>query len=175
MTTKPILGWTDYPLYEHEAGQRCPTRLVEILSYDNNKYAKVRHLVDGHVVEVKTGYIFKNPVLTKNFPIFTWYLLGGGKRKNWRPREKKTTWVFYGGPNSCQNANRFDTLQKALRAALVHAKRIKNGVAVTQDRYQRGGKGGEWYGRIEFWVWPNGYCGKYRNRLQKIPAYRVIK
>lgn len=63
-------AYTDYPL------QTNPTSSVveiEVLSYDRNKYAGVRH--DGEEEEIKTGYIYKDPACTKLFPKIHWVLL----------------------------------------------------------------------------------------------------
>lgn len=63
-------AYTNYPL------QTNPTSSVveiEVLSYDRNKYAGVRH--DGEEEEIKTGYIYKDAELTKRFAEIEWYLL----------------------------------------------------------------------------------------------------
>lgn len=51
--------WTDYPFdrlgdipYE-----KAPVREIEVLSYDNNKYCKIK--VEGLYEEIKTGYIYQ--------------------------------------------------------------------------------------------------------------------
>jgi len=53
--------WTDYPVVElgDTPGREAPIRPVAILSYDGNKYCRV--LVEGVEIEIKAGYIYKQP------------------------------------------------------------------------------------------------------------------
>ena len=52
-------AWTDYPFeyLQDEAGKKAPVREVEVLSYDGDKYCRVR--VCGHEDEIKAGYIYQ--------------------------------------------------------------------------------------------------------------------
>lgn len=57
---KNVSAWTDYPFIElgDIPYKPAPIRHVLVLSYDQNKYAKI--YVEGHdlVTEVKWGYLF---------------------------------------------------------------------------------------------------------------------
>ena len=52
-------AWTDYPFahLQDEAGKKAPVREIEVLSYDGDKYCRVR--VCGHEDEIKAGYIYQ--------------------------------------------------------------------------------------------------------------------
>ena len=52
-------AWTDYPFtqLQDEAGKNAPVREIEVLSYDGDKYCRVR--VCGHEDEIKAGYIYQ--------------------------------------------------------------------------------------------------------------------
>lgn len=51
--------WTDYPF--DRLGdipyKKAPVREIEVLSYDDNKYCKIK--VEGLHEEIKTGYIYQ--------------------------------------------------------------------------------------------------------------------
>ena len=53
-----MLAWTDYPFtwLGDKAGQGAPIRQIEVLSYDDNKYCRVK--VCGGFDEIKAGYIY---------------------------------------------------------------------------------------------------------------------
>lgn len=73
-------AYTDYPL------QTNPNREVveiDVFSYDRNKYCCVRHNEEEE--EIKRGYIWKDPELTKQFPLIHWLSL---PREPW---DKKPT------------------------------------------------------------------------------------
>jgi hypothetical protein len=54
-------AWTDYPFTElgDTAGEIAPVRMVEVLSYDGDKYCKV--CVNDVYEEIKTGYLYTQP------------------------------------------------------------------------------------------------------------------
>lgn len=54
-----IIAYTDYPFEElgDEAYKEAPIRLVEVISYDNNKYCKIK--INDRVLEVKRGYLYR--------------------------------------------------------------------------------------------------------------------
>lgn len=87
-------AYTDYPL---ETNPTSGVVEIEVLSYDRNKYAGVRH--DGEEEEIKIGYIYKDPACTKTFANIHWLLL---PRNPWdkKPtrleayREHKKTYRF---------------------------------------------------------------------------------
>jgi len=58
---KNVSGWTDYPIAElgDIPYQKAPIRQVLVLSYDQDKYAKI--YVQGIVTEVKRGYLYGQP------------------------------------------------------------------------------------------------------------------
>lgn len=66
---KKITCWTDYPFVElgDVAGKTAPIRHVRVISFDNNKYARVSLIGTGGVdrwdVEcfVKAGYLYSKP------------------------------------------------------------------------------------------------------------------
>ncbi len=57
---KNITGWTDYPIIEigDISGKKAPIRRIRVLSFDNNKYAKVEILGYAVTVEIKAGYLY---------------------------------------------------------------------------------------------------------------------
>ena len=57
MTIK--VAWTDYPILKlgDVSGKDAPLRLVEVLSYDKDKYCEIR--VHGVRELVKRGYLYK--------------------------------------------------------------------------------------------------------------------
>lgn len=73
-------AYTDYPLQTNPNSEVVE---IEVFSYDRNKYCTVRHA--GEEEEIKSGYIWKDPELTKQFPLIHWLML---PRKPW---EKKPT------------------------------------------------------------------------------------
>ena len=87
MAKRIIKGFTNYFSDVAEDGETINyvATPIEILSYDNNKYAEVR-LPSGEETEIKTGYIYADEALTRHFKEVDWFVLGGGKRQNFRPR-----------------------------------------------------------------------------------------
>jgi hypothetical protein len=53
---KNLIAFTDYPLYHREAGKLAPIRKVEVLSFDGNKYVKIKYR--GRLFEIKAGYLY---------------------------------------------------------------------------------------------------------------------
>lgn len=55
---EPINAWTDYPILRmgDTSGELAPIRKCKVLSYDGNKYCRVR--VGRYVEEIKWGYIY---------------------------------------------------------------------------------------------------------------------
>lgn len=63
-------SWTDYPIaiFGDVEGVEAPIREVDVLSYDGDKYCKVR--VNGITIQIKSGYLYQSkgrdvPCLTK--------------------------------------------------------------------------------------------------------------
>ena len=51
-----VMAFTDYPLYPEEYGKPAPIREVEFVSYDGNKYVKVKY--QNQLFEFKAGYLY---------------------------------------------------------------------------------------------------------------------
>lgn len=53
-----MFAYTDYPFVElgDEAGKIAPIRQVKVLSYDSDKYCRIK--VQGLTTEVKAGYLY---------------------------------------------------------------------------------------------------------------------
>lgn len=51
-------AWTDYPFTRlgDTAGKKAPVREIEVLSYDGNKYCRIK--VCGEEDSIKAGYIY---------------------------------------------------------------------------------------------------------------------
>ena len=60
---KNITGWTDYPVTEigDISGQKAPIRRIRVISFDNDKYAKVMILGYAITIEIKAGYLYSKP------------------------------------------------------------------------------------------------------------------
>lgn len=58
---KTSVYYTDYPFAElgDEAYKKAPIRKIRIISYDGNKYCKIK--VKNRILEVKSGYIYDTP------------------------------------------------------------------------------------------------------------------
>lgn len=56
-----MIAYTDYPIVVlgDKIHKEAPIRQVKVLDYDGNKYCNV--LLDGIVVVVKAGYLYKEP------------------------------------------------------------------------------------------------------------------
>lgn len=56
-----MMAWTDYPITQlgDKPYTKAEIREVEVLAYDRNKYCTVK--VEGVVVDIKSGYIYKVP------------------------------------------------------------------------------------------------------------------
>ena len=65
-----VYAFTDYPLVAlgDIAGQKAPIRRVEPLSFDGNKYVRVRF--EGRVFEFKSGYLYTKPGRLGEVPTF---------------------------------------------------------------------------------------------------------
>jgi hypothetical protein len=53
-------AWTDYPFtwLGDIAGQKAPVRAIEVISYDNSVYCRIR--VCGGEDTIKSGYIYQH-------------------------------------------------------------------------------------------------------------------
>lgn len=56
-----MIAWTDYPILElgDKSGELAPIRECQILSWDSNKYCRVR--IQDLVLEIKSGYLYTKP------------------------------------------------------------------------------------------------------------------
>lgn len=54
-------AWTDYPFEQlgDEPYKEAPVREVKIISYDGNKYCKVKIKGFRYALEVKSGYLYQ--------------------------------------------------------------------------------------------------------------------
>lgn len=66
----PPVAFTDMPFSElgDPPSTPAPIRQVEVLAYDGDKYATVR--TDGHILEVKVGYLYAIPGRCNNVDNF---------------------------------------------------------------------------------------------------------
>lgn len=64
-------AWTDYPFtwLGDIAGQKAPVREIEVLSYDDDKYCKIK-VGDGED-EIKSGYIYQHAGRLGEVPTIT--------------------------------------------------------------------------------------------------------
>lgn len=69
-------AYTAYPLKGHPGVTE-----IEVLSYDRDKYCTVRY--NGVEDEIKRGYVWKDPALTKRFTDIHWMLL---PRNSWEAK-----------------------------------------------------------------------------------------
>jgi hypothetical protein len=117
---KPITtAYTNYPSGES-------VRRVALLRYDGNKYTSVR-FEDGSEDEIKRGYLFRNPELTRAIPDIQWHLLNGGTRRNYKRRMRKTQFTVFPMDRSLAPASglddpKFDTQARAVAYAIRLAK-----------------------------------------------------
>lgn len=53
-------AWTDYPIVElgDTEGVEAPIKEVDVVSYDGDKYCRVR--VSGITIQVKSGYLYQS-------------------------------------------------------------------------------------------------------------------
>lgn len=64
-----LKAWTDYPIQQlgDQIGEQAPIREIVPIKYDGDKYVKV--LVEGHLIEIKSGYIFTMPGRLGEVPV----------------------------------------------------------------------------------------------------------
>lgn len=65
------IGFTDYPI---DGQSDDSIHQIKLLAYDRNKYATVQ-LQNGHITDIKTGYVFQDPTLSKHINIRVWFSL----------------------------------------------------------------------------------------------------
>lgn len=108
---------------------------VQILSFDNNKYAKIKK-PDGSIDEVKAGYIWADAAMTRRVRLVDWHVLGGGSRKTFQKRQRRTTYYVY---FEDEPVRRYSSKASALKVASVLATRVRtgDGVAVTSEQVFR--------------------------------------
>lgn len=126
-------AYTDYP--------DQVVRKVTLLSYDNNKYAHVR-FDDGREEQIKTGYIWADPQKTRRIAEVHWHVLGGGSRRTFKRRQRKTTYRLYVlghyGPEQYEFEDQvFDTQAGAVGVALRNAREIHAEIGVCASTVTR--------------------------------------
>ncbi len=62
--------YTDYPIFQlgDVAGEKAPVRECCPMSYDGNKYLKIAVNGAKYEIEVKSGYVYRNPVRLEDGP-----------------------------------------------------------------------------------------------------------
>lgn len=119
-------AYTDYP--------DGIVRHVTLLSYDNNKLAHVR-FEDGREDHIKAGYLRADAGLTRPIAAIHWHMLGGGNRRAFKRRQRKTTYRLYvSDPLETQGYNFeervFSSKAQALQVALRHARELQSDISV---------------------------------------------
>ncbi len=119
-------AFTDYP--------DGTVRAVQLLSYDNNKYARVR-FEDGREEDIKAGYIKADAQMSRPVAEVHWHVLGGGSRRSFKQRSRKTTYQLYQLDPHDHEGLPFDGLTYETRAgavfmALRFAAEYQTGVSV---------------------------------------------
>lgn len=114
-----------------------PVYPVEILSYDNNKYATVR-LPNGETTEIKTGYIYKDEKLTIHLRNIDWFVLGGGNRKYYKARERSNEFfVKIEGKKERILKNRADAIALCSRQARITGEETEIWVSIRRKGNNR--------------------------------------
>jgi len=98
---------------------------VELLRYDNDKYVKVR-LPSGEEEDLKSGYIYADAKLTRRIADVNWFILGGGKRRDYKPR---TSHTYYDVAVSGKRL-KFDSKDRAVRAVMRLAKSLNEEIEI---------------------------------------------
>jgi hypothetical protein len=159
---------------------------VTILSFDNNKRARVRN-ADGTEESVHRGYIFADPELTRTIPGVNWYVHGGGRRENYKPRlQRKRTPKYHvygsvslGGVSGEAGRRRgspvtFRAKADAIAFACRQARLINQTLEVTSDSCSGGRRGFERLGWVQLWCYPDGDVVQHGGRLTR-PVEHVFK
>lgn len=159
---------------------------VTILSYDNNKRARVRN-ADGTEESCHIGYIFADAKLTRAIPYVNWFIHGGGRRENYKPRlrqKKPPKYHVFGSVSSesfTGGASRrrskpctFRTKAEAIAFACRQAKLIGETLEVTSDSCSGGRRGFERLGWVQLWCYPDGDVVQHGGRLKR-PAEHIYK
>jgi hypothetical protein len=131
---------------------------IKILKYDNNKYVTFQH-EDGSIAEDKIGYIKADRELKRRIPYVNWFIHGGGKRKDYRPRQRRVNWYYHTDSGTVSFDNKKDALRAALSQARAHGKEVEIRQA---HRFTYGsGRGGVGFGIAFIIVWPCGTAWQY--------------
>lgn len=150
---------------------------VTILSYDNNKRARVRN-ANGTEESVHRGYIFADAKLTRTIAEVNWFIHGGGSRKDYKPRtrnRKPPEFSLYDSETGRVQPRGSKSHPFVNKAAVVAygsslARRTNKVVEVaSQSRSNR------WkLGWTELVCYPSGHVVQYGGRLQR-PRGDVFK
>ncbi len=158
----PYIGYTDYPLYAHEYGEIAPVRQVLLVSYDNDKYVQVRFIEDQEDRVLKAGYLHPDEACKRYFSRIEMFLLGGGDRKFFRPRKRRTTWAR---DQSVASFHEFDCIDDAKRWALSIAKAARRAITIVPHTEHSGNSGSSWGSdNREITVYPDGTFIKWKRR-----------
>jgi hypothetical protein len=158
---------------------------VSILSYDNNEFARVRH-TDGTEEMFNIGYLFADAKLTRAIPYVNWFIHGGGRRENYKPRlqrKRVPKYHVYGSVsqvgqygNGTQRRGKpltFRTKAAAIAFACRQAKLITEPLEVSSDSCS-GGSRGVRIGWMQLWCYANGDVVQYGGRLKR-PVAHIYK
>jgi hypothetical protein len=151
---------------------------VVILSYDNNKRARVRNS-DGTEESVHRGYIFADAKLTRAIPDVNWFVHGGGRRENFKPRKRSKRLVTYrvyppGGRNcvveevsrKLDKPREFRNKADAVAYGSRIARAAEDFVDVTTNTCS-GGSNNRKLGWVELLCYPSGDVLQYGARLRR--------
>lgn len=112
MTTASVSAFTDYP--------DSVMRPVQVLSFDGNKYAQVRH-ADGREESVKAGYVYADSTTRRHLNDLQWHVLAGGQRHTYKRRLRKTTYRLAGTDVNNHEGMYFEEVEYDTKAAAVRA------------------------------------------------------
>lgn len=137
---------------------------VTILKYDNNKYAIVVK-PDGSITEIKTGYIYANKELTSCLSKLDWFIHGGGDRRDYCARIRKSTYVVFRDDMNTVCTNKRDALKLGSRLAKSYNRPVDISKNVVRGSSFSTGFS---FGAISFECFPSGNIVQYgsgsRNR-----------
>jgi hypothetical protein len=150
MSKLVTIGYTDY--YGNE-----PVR-VTVLSYDNNKYAKVQ-LPSGLIDEIKTGYIYADLAMTRQIAEINWHILGGGKRNTYRARVSHSEFCVY-SENKARDINKLRSKRQAVTVATRLARALGHPVEVSATVSK--GRSMTW-GHLTVTCYPDGQAVQYKS------------
>jgi hypothetical protein len=128
-------AWTDYPFPElgDTPGMKAPIRECRVISYDWNKYCRIK--IGERVHTVKICYVYRKPGRCGEVPaIDEWKTERADGRPYWKyhkRRVKKTTWAIISADGDWTD---FETKREAVRKSLA----MPVGARLYRDSYSNG-------------------------------------